>query len=271
MTEPNAAVRSGIIRAFWSATGPAHEAVLPGVVAPDAHVEFVFHLGTPWRLQRVGHAGWLSQPEAFVYAQHRGGLRFAGTKPVSLIAFRVSPVVASRILNGSLTHVWDAPIALEDLIGDEAFAVLERLHRVAPTERHAILLRWVEGRLRDWSADHWNAQRLFDTVMWSSQTRTIAALAGALGPSERTLRRMFARHSGLSAKAVQLTGRLLDACALLREDTALSVAEIAVIAGFFDHAALTHAFVERIGLTPQQFRAEPAAFYERRPIEQRQT
>jgi AraC-like DNA-binding protein len=266
MTVPNALIRGGIIRAIWSAAGSAETAVLPGVVAPDAHVEFVFHLGTPWNMQRVGHGGWISQPSAFVYAQHRGGLRFAGTQPTSLIAFRVSPVVASRILNRSLANVWDAPIALEDLIGIEAFVLLEQLHLAGLTERQAILVRWVEGRLRDWNADHWNAQWLFNTVMWSSEHGTIEALASALGPSERTVRRVFAEYSGLPAKAVQLTGRLLDACSLLRDEPASSITEIAASVGFYDHAALTHAFTDRIGLTPQQFRAEPAAFYERRPV-----
>ena len=258
--------RAGIIRAMWSAAGPPEEAVLPGIVAPDSHVEFVFHLADTWRMQRAGRAEWMTQPAAFVYAQHRGGLRFAGTHAVSLVAFRVSPVVASRILNRSLTHVWDAPIALEDLIGAEAFTLLEQLHRTGTSERFVILARWVERRLHDWAAEHWAAQRLFNSVMWSSQGTTIAGLASTLGPSARSMRRIFAEHSGLSAKAVQLSGRLLDACALLRETSALNIAEIAATVGFHDHAALTHAFTDRIGLTPAQFRAEPHAFYERRSV-----
>lgn len=263
--------RAGIIRAMWSAAGPAEEAVLPGVVAPDSHVEFVFHLGETWRMQRAGDPGWRAQPAAFVYAQHRGSVRFAGTHAVSLVAFRVSPVVASRILNRTLTHAWDTPIALQELVGAEAFALLEELRNAGANKRFVILAHWIERRLRDWDAEHWAAQRLFETVMWSSQATTIAALAAALGPSERSLRRIFAEHSGLSAKAVQLSGRLLDACALLREAPPLNVAEIAAGVGFYDHAALTHTFSDRIGLTPLNFRAEPHAFYERRPARLRMT
>lgn len=258
------AARTGIIRAMWSATGSAEEAVLPGIVAPDSHVEFVFHLAATWRMQRAGNPGWISQPAAFVYAQHRGSLRFAGTENVSLVAFRVSPVVASQILDVSLTHLWDAPIALQELIGSEAVGLLEELRGADTNERLLILARWIERRLRDWKSEHWVAQRLFTTVMWSSQATTIAALASRLGPSERSLRRIFAEHSGLSAKGVQLNGRLLDACALLRETPPRNVAEIAADVGFYDHAALTHAFADRIGLTPVQFRAEPHAFFERR-------
>jgi AraC-like DNA-binding protein len=262
------AAREGIIRAMWSAAGPPEEAVLPGIVAPDSHVEFVFHLGETWRMQRAGYPDWMPQPAAFVYAQHRGSLRFAATRAVSLVAFRVSPVVASRILNCSLTSAWDTPMALEDLIGAEAIALLEKLHRAQAGERLVILARWVERRLHDWDGEHRAAQRLFETVMWSTHAGSIAALASTLGPSPRSLRRIFAEHSGLSAKSIQLSGRLLDACALLREAPQLNVAGIAVAVGFHDHAAFTHAFADRIGLTPIQFRNEPQAFFERRALQQ---
>jgi len=36
------------VKGMWSVSGAAEEAVLPGVVAPDSHVEFVFHLGQPF-------------------------------------------------------------------------------------------------------------------------------------------------------------------------------------------------------------------------------
>jgi AraC-like DNA-binding protein len=56
---------------------------------------------------------------------------------------------------------------------------------------------------------------------------------------------------------------MLGACALLREAPSLEIAEVAGRVGFYDHAAFTHAFTSRIGLTPTQFRAEPIVLYER--------
>jgi hypothetical protein len=73
------AARSSLVKGMWSISGAAEEAVLPGVVAPDSHVEFVFHLGQPWRMRREGETSWLDQPEAFVYAQSHGALRFEVT------------------------------------------------------------------------------------------------------------------------------------------------------------------------------------------------
>jgi len=65
-----------LVRSMGSLSGPPEEASLPGIVAPDAHVECVFHLGETWWMERVGHPGWLLQSAAFVCATSRGGLRF---------------------------------------------------------------------------------------------------------------------------------------------------------------------------------------------------
>ncbi len=254
-----------VVRSMWSLSGPPEHASLPGVIAPDAHVEFVVHLGEPWWSQRLGHPGWTMQPAAFVHATSRGALRFRPTGPVSLFAFRVSPVVATRILGRSLADLWDAPVALDALIGTEASRLLESLRHAPDGERFAILRQWIAKRLRDWNAKDWNAERLFNTLMWRSRGGSIARVSRALGPSERSLRRVLGAHAGLSPKAVQLSGRLLGACALLREAPTLEVTEIASRVGFYDHAAFTHAFTTRIGLSPTRFRAEPVAFYERDP------
>jgi AraC-like DNA-binding protein len=254
-----------LVRALWSAQGTPEEAVLPGIVVPDSHVEFVFHLGTPWHTRRVDERQWVAQPRAFVYAQHRRCLRFLGSGPVDMIAFRVSPVAATRLLNRPLAELWDQQIALDDVIGTDAWEILDSLGAARRTERADILHHWICRRLSEWGADDVYAERLFETVLWRARLHSAAELASDLGPSARSLRRGFARHVGLRPKAVQLTGRVLSACALLRDRTELTITEVAELTGFYDHAAFTHAFTEHLGLTPLRFRDERFAFYEREP------
>lgn len=257
--------RSSLVKGMWSASGLAQETVLPGVVAPDSHVEFVFHLGNPWRMQRAGHSKWTTQPKSFVLAQSRGALRFDGEGEVSVIAFRVSPVVASRLLGRPPSDIWNEPIDLAELIGADARDISERLLRAPESQRFALLTAWVEQRLGNWGNADWNAQRLFEHVMWRAPTRRLDEVAKDVGWSTRALRRLFANVSALSPKDVQLAGRHLDACAMLRERPDLDITEIAGRIGFYDHAAFTHSFRERMGLAPSQFRGESHAFFERRP------
>jgi AraC-like DNA-binding protein len=254
---------ASVVRSMWSLAGPAEEAALPGIIAPDAHVEFVFHLGEQWLAQRISHPGWAMQPAAFVYAASHGGLQFQPTGPVCLLAFRVSPVVATRILGRSLADLWDTPVALDELIGTEALALIASLRGSLHEERFTVLRQWIARRLRGWGAEDWSSERLFNTLLWRTRSGSIARVSRTLGPSERSLRRLLGERAGLSPKAVQLSGRMLGACALLREAPSLEIIEIASRVGFYDHAAFTHAFTSRIGLTPTRFRAEPVVFYER--------
>jgi AraC-like DNA-binding protein len=257
--------RTSLVKGMWSVSGAAADAVLPGVVVPDSHVEFVFHLGKPWRMRREGESSWIRQPTAFVYAQSQGALRFEGEGHVSLVAFRLSPIVAASVLGHCTADIWNEPVALGDLVGAEADVLGEQLARSPPNQRFAILEGWVAGRLGNWDSSDWSTHRLFDHVMWHAPTGSLESLSSRLGWSSRGLRRVFARCAGLSPKDVQLAGRHLDACALLRERPDLDVTEIAGRTGFYDHAAFTHSFGKRLGMTPSRFRNESHAFYERRP------
>ena len=167
------------------------KAALPGIIAPDAHVEFVFHLGEQWLAQRIDHPGWALQPAAFVYAASHGGLQFQPTGPACLLAFRVSPVVATRILRRSLADLWDVPIALDALIGPEALTLIASLRRSPNGERFTLLRQWIARRLRGWGAEDWSSERLFNTLLWRSRSGSIASVSRRLGPSERSLRRML--------------------------------------------------------------------------------
>src|SRR5688572_18602650 len=257
--------RMSLVKAVWSASGNAAEAVLPGVVVPDSHVEFIFHLADPWRMQCANQSGWRPQPSAFVLAQSQGVLRFQGEGLTSIVAFRVTPVVACAILRRPIHDIWNEPVSLRDLVGADADALCERLRTSAATEHLPAVLAWIERRLVDWSTEDFNLQRLFNRVMWSPPTGGLATLSRRLGWSDRGLRRAMTRAAGLAPKDVQLAGRHLDACALLRERLQFDITEIAGRVGFCDHAAFTHSFRERLGMTPSQFRAESHAFYERRP------
>jgi AraC-like DNA-binding protein len=257
--------RASLVKGMWSVSGVARDAVLPGVVVPDSHVEFVFHFGQAWRMRREGESSWLRQPTAFVCAQSHGALRFEGEGDVSLLAFRLSPVVAASVLGRSTADIWNKPVALGDLVGVQADSLVDQLAQSSPAQRFVILEQWVERRLADWDSSDWSLHRLFDHVMWHAPTSNLEMLSRQLGWSSRGLRRVFAQRTGLSPKDVQLAGRHLDACALLRERPDLDVTEVAGRTGFYDHAAFTHSFNERLGMTPSQFRNESHAFYERRP------
>ena len=86
------------------------------------------------------------------------------------------------------------------------------------------------------------------------ETIRVADVAAAAGLSQSQLERRMRNAFGLSAMQYVLRARVERAAELLA-NTDLPLAEVAVIAGFYDQADLTHRFARLTSETPAQFRA----------------
>jgi AraC-like DNA-binding protein len=251
-----------LVSAPWTMSYPNAVATLPGLIAPDAHVEFVFQLGTPCGV-RANRSSSGKLPAAMLYAQRHGMLALEPRGANAMIAFRTTPAVATVILGRPLDDCWDRPIDLADLIGRDTDRLVARLAEAEAAERPERIEAWLIGRLSRWDADHERSQRLQRALLWRSGGRPVGALADAFGLSERTLRRMCARDAGLSPKQLSMSGRILRACADLVDRRSLPLAEVALRSGFGDQAAFTNAFRHYVGTTPGRLRAEPIVYCER--------
>lgn len=87
---------------------------------------------------------------------------------------------------------------------------------------------------------------------------SLAELADRLGVTDRHLRRVFAQHWGVTPQQYLQTQRLLLAKRLLT-DTALSVADVALRAGFGSTRAFQHAWRQQYRLTPGALRRPRAS------------
>ena len=112
-------VRLGpLVRSIWSLdyTAGVHE--LPGIVAPDGQIEFVFQSGAPCAIDT--QAGSEAAPSAMLYGLRHGTLAMRPRGTNRLVAFRLDPVVATAVLRSNLRDCWDRPVPLTELIGAEA-------------------------------------------------------------------------------------------------------------------------------------------------------
>jgi AraC-like DNA-binding protein len=252
---------AALVSSAWGQSYAGAEGLLPGLIAPDAQVEIVLQLGAPCA---IVSGGWdVVPPRAMVYALRHGAVQLRPTGDNAMVAFRLGPAVASAVLRASLADCWDRPVALADLIGPEADRLLDRIAG-APLERAgAVLEGWLLERLADWSSEDGRQADLQKALLWDLADQPVAALAGRLGFTARTLRRHCQAYAGLSPKQLMMSGRMLRACGLLLEAPELSLAEVALRLGFNDQPAFTNAFRHYLGMTPTQLRAQPLVFYER--------
>jgi len=250
-----------LVRAPWSLCYGADQEGMPGVIAPDAHVEFVFQTGEPCNMLAGSTAH--ATPRAMIFAQRHGTVSLAPTGANGIIAFRALPAVASSILGRSLVDCWDRPVPLSEMIGADADRLVGQLARASVAGRAALLEDWLTSRLSDWTAENVRNERLQRTLLWRTGGERLSVWTGALAMSERTLRRQFEKHAGLSPKQLAMSGRILRACAALSDRGEIPIAHIALDVGFGDQAAFTNAFRRYVGTTPAALRAEPLVYCER--------
>src|SRR5262245_55571635 len=102
-----------------------------------------------------------------------------------------------------------------------------------------------QGRLRavlEYIEEHFDA------------TPTLAEIAAVAGLNPYHFARQFKAATGLPPHQYVITRRVEHAKHLLREGTDLSLAEVAVRAGFYDQSQFSHHFKRLVGVTPGQYR-----------------
>jgi AraC-like DNA-binding protein len=82
---------------------------------------------------------------------------------------------------------------------------------------------------------------------------TLSDVTRAAGVSERTLRRIFSAHLGMSWRSYLLRARVLRSMALLAQP-GRSVLEVAVAVGFDDAGAFARSFARHCGETPSAYK-----------------
>ena len=82
---------------------------------------------------------------------------------------------------------------------------------------------------------------------------TLGEVTRAVGVSERTLRRIFSTHLGLSWRSYLLRARVLRAMALLAQPDR-SVLEVSIAVGFDDAGAFARSFARHCGETPSAYK-----------------
>ena len=82
---------------------------------------------------------------------------------------------------------------------------------------------------------------------------TVSDVTHAVGVSERTLRRIFSTHLGLSWRSYLLRARLLRSMALLTQPDR-TVLEVSIAVGFDDVGAFARSFARHCGETPSAYK-----------------
>ncbi|PQA88640.1 helix-turn-helix domain-containing protein [Hyphococcus luteus] len=255
----------GQYRAWKIADGPEAPADLAwisaaGAGAPCAHRLLPHGEPSLALLRRRTLDGEVSELRVVVCGPYYKAKQYRPSPREELIAVRLKPEVSAALFgiapaDYSNAAIANAPPVLTDAcartlrLGEtaDAFSVLDalkddvqrftqgRAFKNGPESRAAETMRKTEGRIR------------------------LREIAGALGVSERHLRRRFADHVGCAPKAYARYLQITAAALAAERHAAPDWANIAAGAGFHDQAHMINAFKAETGLTPTAFHAERRA------------
>lgn len=216
-------------------------------VLPCGLIDVVANLGDAMRLvEGVGDArivggctsGMLQRHEVIGHpAVHRA------------VGIRLRPLGARRLLNLPLAGFSGTLTSLDALLGSAGSALADRCaHAKTPAAALDAALAWIDARFALATAPDPVAPWALARLDRPDPPRTIASLVAASGLSERRFVQRFQRELGVTPRVYARLVRFRRALRGLRPGVTL--ATVAVDAGYFDHAHMDREFRDLGGLTP---------------------
>jgi AraC-like DNA-binding protein len=223
-------------------------------VFPNGCIELLFNFAEPYRLlegrgdERLG-AGFVGGP-------HLGPILLEQPAWQDCLAVRLRPRGAFEMLGGPLSELAGLSVRLEDVLGNEAAPLTERL-ALAPGTRakFRLLAGWLAARARRGRtmdrAIAWAVGELADTA----GGRPIAVLRERTGLSKAAFVAGFRDQVGLEPKRYARVTRFHRVLSELQDDGSRRLVEVALGADYYDQAHMNAEFKQLGGITPRQFLA----------------
>ncbi len=230
---------------------------------PDGTLALVVSVGAPLIVRRAGHpdvkaaatvAGLRSSPVDIVHDGTQRGVQLALT-PRGARALLGLPAAA-------LAHgVW----TLEDVIGRRAHELTDRL---AGAHGPAGQARVLDTVLAGWADDAGYPAAV--DAFWRRLTGCagrvpVTGIADDIGLSRRHMSQLVRAETGLTPKVAARIVRFGQARSYLRAGRTGSLAETAVMCGYFDQAHLTNDWKQLGGCTPGEWMSQELPFLQDQP------
>ncbi|MDB6079690.1 MAG: transcriptional regulator, AraC family [Akkermansiaceae bacterium] len=175
-------------------------------------------------------------------------------------------VMGVEFLPGGAPAFFDLPLdemrgtdlPLEALWGPAADELHDRLlHASSGTRRLAILEQALLGRLRENARVHPVIAKAAAQLDRGGEPVEIAALAAAVGWSDRYFIKTFSEQVGITPKVFGRIRRFQGALRRMKRDRECSWTELALDCGYYDQAHFIREFKALAGMTPGAYRRLP--------------
>jgi AraC-like DNA-binding protein len=206
-------------------------------VLPDGCLEWIFHLGAPFRRWTPAE-NWELQPCSFVVGELTQFLLLQPTGPVTTMGMRFRPGGAYRFVPFPLAALTDSAVPTEEIWGCEGKYLEEA---VLTARSHVERTRLVQGFLLSrLAAPRPRFDAAISEIMRSHGQTRVDQLAGRIGWSPRQLEREFRASAGLSPKALARIIRFQNILRLVGESSLREWVGLALEGGYADQPHMVY-------------------------------
>jgi len=234
-----------------SAATPIHRLELPA-----AATVIILCCGEPITLKPALTLGSTTRLSAFCAGLQIQAQCVAHAGINDCVEIRLPPLASYAMFGGVVTEVHSAPINLFDIAPQQTGVLLDRLSSTGSWQGR---LAAVDNFLARGFAE--STRRIPAELSWAWQTlershgqTSIAAVARAVGWSERHLVNRFVAYFGVRPKALARRLRFSHAYNLVAAPAGLDFSTIAVEVGYSDQSHMIREFQSFSGLTPAALR-----------------
>ncbi len=214
---------------------------------PDAYVDWVFHLGTPWSLKFADHQSPEATRKFHVFGQIERYLDLTLPKDkLKVFGVKFHPWAANKLWNVNMNYLTNSCMDLSDLdlphitfLKEQicmATSISERIDRIEGYIRENL-----EYNERDTLKDYVNAM---DVNTQTLSNHNISA---------RRLQQRFKTEIGISSKLFMKTLRINDVIESIKANPEQLLTQVALEHNYFDQSHLIKDFKKFTGYSPSAF------------------
>jgi AraC-like DNA-binding protein len=225
---------------------------------PSRHMTLIVSIGSP--IDVVAQPDPAHTPDC--YGVVVGGLQatpalIAHDGNQEGVEIELTPVGCRTLLGLPARALWNLSVELDDVIDGVGRELWERLQGVDGWAARFAICDAVLGRLVTDDVVAPELRRSWHALVSSGGTVSMAGLAREIGWSRQHFARRFGEEFGLGPRLAGRVVRFERARRMLTSTPSyISIAQVAATCGYYDHAHLTHDFVELAGCPPTTLVAE---------------
>lgn len=222
---------------------------------PNSKIRLAFHFtkDIPW--VEIGSKKF-SQPTQSIRGYQLNPVTFNTNDSFEVLTVEFTPHGFYNIFGISCSELTMAPICLESILQDDFQMLLHELYsKNLFSERVAFLEQYFLTKINpNWELE--KAHNIYQLIQQKSSSLNNRKLAESTFSSERTLRRFFIKHFGLSPKSFIKFNRFEKSIRAVTEFKNNMLLTTALKYGYYDQAHFSNEFKIYMGISPDEFKKQ---------------